>query len=85
MFGKLPGKVPTNITVHMFAKYKINFSLFAKLVNYCCYFLIFCGIKTFYNFINFVTIPRCLLYGAYLATMLHVLCYKKNKKYSNNI
>ena len=55
MFGKLPGKVPTNITVHMFAKYKINFSLFAKLVNYCCYFLIFCGIKSFYNFINFVT------------------------------
>ena len=40
MFGKLPGKIPTNITVHIFAKYKINFSLFAKLVNYCCYFLI---------------------------------------------
>ena len=40
MIGKLPGKIPTNITVHVFAKYKINFSLFAKLVNCCCYFLI---------------------------------------------
>ena len=40
MFGKLPGKIPTNITVHIFAKYRINFGLFAKLVNYCCYFLI---------------------------------------------
>ena len=43
MFGKLPGKIPTNITVHMFAKYQINFSLFAKLVNCCCYFLILFG------------------------------------------
>ena len=41
MFGKLSGKIRTNITVHMFAKYKFNFSLFVKLVNYCCYFLIF--------------------------------------------
>ena len=40
MLGKLPGKIPTNITVHIFAKYKINFGLFTKLVNYCCYFLI---------------------------------------------
>ena len=55
MFGKLSGKIRRNITVHMFAKYKFNFSLFVKLVNYCCYFLIFWEIKSFYNFINFVT------------------------------
>ena len=63
MFGKLSGKIRTNITVHMFAKYKINFSLFVKLVNYYCYFLVFCGIKSFYNFINFVTTSIGVEYG----------------------
>ena len=64
MFGKLSGRIRTNITVHKFAKYKFNFTSFAKLVNYCCYLIIFCGIKSFSNFINFVTTPVFM----YLAT-----------------